>query len=354
MSNENKTSRVKTRCKITLGVLYLVIVILYAFFLFTNLESSEYEEDAKMFGRYMYTISDSSHSAVVADPKADVKADDTIVFKNDDAFCTGMVERMSSGNTARVKNEQNGETDYIKQSDVYGVVHKKIPYFGWVISFLKSYWGIIFIIALPCFIFLMLQVIRLIRFSREQRQNEEYKEEFAFSPIHRKEKAPFVAEQNTPEEEEPVSYSPSESFSTPSSFEADYERTRRQIEEEEKKVLMGSSKKSDYNHQEPDNARLNEFLQQSEPFLDNTLGELHYKMKFQDTKEVSKYQEAVIEEGGEAPNFDKYGLQTSPIEDGVEIKIDPKSLGSCVLRLKNDGSLQIVTESYVANIDATI
>ena len=78
-------------------------------------------------------------------------------------------------------------------------------------------------------------------------------------------------------------------------------------------------------------------------------------MAFQDTHEISKRMDETIQDDNEQlDEFKEYGIETSTIENGVEIKMDPQRTSNILLRLKNDGSLAIITDNYTTNIDMEI
>lgn len=365
MSKQKKSSKSKTAFKIVVGSLYLLIVLLYATFLVGNFQMNLYGEDAKFFGNYFYFINDSKSSAVIANPQTTVEVRDQIVFKDDDnEYYTGTINAIYTDNTADVMNLQTNKTQKVEAASIYGAATHSVPYLGSVMSFLLSHWGIIVIIVIPCFIFLIVQVVQLIRYSRRARnglEEEDEKEEMYFSnPKAQHKYSQNTQNDNSPHWQHSNDYDQtSVSAANASNFRENYEMAEQKIKREKAAVgLMPEPEKTDYQQEYEkellSRTRLEEFLKQSDPALEETLGDLHYKMKFQDTRELSKYHEAIIEENSDIPNLDKYGLQTSTIENGVEIKIDPKDSGSCILRLKNDGSLQIVTDAYVANIDAIV
>lgn len=360
MSSQKKSSKSKNVFKIIAGLIYLLIIIFYATFLVGNFQMNLYGEDAKFFGNYFYFINDAKSSAVIANPQTTVQVKDQIVFKSDDEYYTGTIDAVYTDDTVDVLNLQTNQTQKIEAVNIYGASMHSVPYLGSVMSFLLSCWGIIVLIVIPCCIFLIIQVVQLIRYSRRARNGlEEEEEEQPYFSASRKEYTPSSASQkyHSTSWQQSATYSSHANDPTAhaSSFREDYELAEQKINREKAAAgLLLESDKSDYQKDCLSRTRLEEFLKQSDPALEDTLGDLHYKMKFQDTRELSKYQEAIIEENSEIPNLDKYGLQTSTIENGVEIKIDPKDSGSCILRLKNDGSLQIVTDAYVANIDAIV
>ena len=82
---------------------------------------------------------------------------------------------------------------------------------------------------------------------------------------------------------------------------------------------------------------------------------MKYKMNFQDTYQLSKHMESVIDEQPEMQSeLAPYGLQTKQIEDGIEIQIDSSKTKDITIRLKKDGSLTLITENYQAEINSDI
>ena len=89
--------------------------------------------------------------------------------------------------------------------------------------------------------------------------------------------------------------------------------------------------------------------------LDRLLSEMKYKMEFQDTHQLSNRLETVIDENDNlAQNLTPYGLQTSMIDNGIQIEIDTTKTKALKLLLKNDGSLTLITDSYQAEINSDL
>jgi signal peptidase len=51
--------------------------------------------------------------------------------------------------------------------DVLGTVRFKVPFLGYVVDLLRTVWGLIFLVILPATIIIVVELIRLIRFSKE-------------------------------------------------------------------------------------------------------------------------------------------------------------------------------------------
>lgn len=307
------------KTKVTIGIVYLVLLAVYVFFLFTNFTVGEHGENVNFFGTCVYTT-ENSGSAYIGNPSLPVASGEQIAYKLDDG--TGIASVYSVGFDGKVYLDEQDPQKSLQASSIYAVVTSTIPFLGAILKFLLSSWGIIFIVLIPCFIFLVYQVILLIRSIRDKQTDKElnrYKSETLYKNSEREQENQMPSKHNF------------ESFN--------------QSREKQEDTTPLISPTTSFSPLKPPIRR--------DASLQKTISEMKYKMQFQDTRELSKQVESIIQEDEEKlTGLEKYGLQTFPIKDGVEIQLDPKTTGVFRLRLSNDGSLEIITDTFTANIHA--
>lgn len=310
------------------GVCYFFILALYIIFLIGSFIPKPHGEDIWLFGSNIYIV--DQNQAVSVDFSRQPAEGDTIVCNIDGKKRLATVESVSSSNVLLLSTTVDGVTNYYTTNVAYGVVVKNIPAVGSIYAFLSSIWGILCIIILPCTIFLIFQVIVLIRLSRCKNQK--------FTGVD------FLSEKSADVSDDFQKYYQRSTHSRQPLKPISHSEIRTKFDD----VLPLSDGITRQKPKESEKSLI-------EPSIDDTLSDLKFKMAFQDTHEISKRVDETIEEDNEQLNeLKEYGIETSTIEDGVEIKMDPQRTSNILLRLKNDGSLAIITDNYTANIDLEI
>lgn len=322
------------KTKIVLVVLYTVILILYALFLSQVYLSNQSGEQLNLFGNYYMSMSDNS--LAVLSGSDDYQKNDTIIYNSADIesgseeFKIGKIDSIVVQNDLKVVTIIYGDsTEYVAYSQITGLLVNQIPILGAVLSFLRSAFGVAIIVVVPCVIFLIYQLIALVFYMRSDKTEYDYYDD-----------------ETDDAEEDDYDEKPGNNNANESLFSA-FKTESKTIEDKSEKARITDD------FLEPSKPKASEIYSEN---FDKILSELRYRMDFQDTHQLSKHIESTIEEQKEDERQDlkSYGLQTFSIEDGIEINIDRFKSKELVLRLKNDGSLTIITENYQAEITSEL
>ncbi len=339
------------KVKIAVAIVYALIFLAYAFFVFGHLSPKEYNEDVNWFGTRIYSLQDGGGAVVDCSAQPDT-GDQIVCVLDGEKYLATVASNSGSSMSVSVHVGEDNQNYVISSSP--GVVQSVIPLVGYLCDFTGSVWGIVCVLIIPCFLFLVYEIMQLVTTIRHRDDDEE--EMVLESPKEsrrklkrelKQERLRYQADQELEQvrESEPMSRT-SGSFST-----KPFSLNTEDVKDKQDRVLSAKEAQTKFDTIYPP---VTKKVDPTRSFTD-TIADLKFKMAFQDTHELSKRVDEVIEEDNEELGIlQKYGMTTTNIPDGVEIKIDPKKADELTLRLKNDGSLAIVTDNYVANIDMEI
>lgn len=327
-STKGRTCVAKKRfrkTKITIFIIYIIILVFYGLFVFQTFQTKQAGEDFHVFGNYLYALEDQ-HSLAISEVKEEYQKGDQIIYRTEDGLQTAKIDTVLTQNNEKVVTLVSNQ-DHISYDFIIAAVKTDIPYLGAVFEFLQTTLAVICIVVVPCALFVVYQIVQLIRTvkhgkkSEENQKNEELMMEDKLSNIQTP--TMELSKQNISQQFAAITQPTGEQGAVP---------------KESSKPLSNELK-----------------IAPSEESLDQVLDEMKYKMKFQDTYQLSKHMESVIDEQPEMQSeLAPYGLQTKQIEDGIEIQIDSSKTKDITIRLKKDGSLTLITENYQAEINSDI
>ncbi len=342
----------------------MLMAFLYIAFIYINFAQGTYGDGMQIFGCNMYII--DSNQTVFVDYSKLPKQGDMVLYEVDGEKKIASVNSISQSNILFLSVDDNGEIKYYNEPMVYGVITSIIPGLSYIYLFLTSFWGIFLIIILPCGFILTFQFITLIKM---------------FSKNKLKTKNGFNFETSVPLRQRRKTTDDIQKPTNTKTSTSNTQRGRRNVKLDSYNQFSGVAKQKKGTFSNNDN--LNNFSQ-NRPSFNNTPSNdfspnkhsfnsitsndtssnddfydfstaLKYKICFKEFRKMSKRLIETIEDGNERLYaLNEYGLATTNIEDGVEIKIHPPAVSEITLKLKNDGSLIIDTNTYTANIDMEI
>lgn len=334
----NEKKKLK-KTKIAIIIIYIFILAIYAFILLGRFIHNEHHEDLNLFGNGVYIL--NTNEAAFVDYNQVPQEGDNVVCVINGETTLATVDSVGKNHDFIISANVDGDIHYFTTSYDAGVVTKIIPKLGDVYLFLNSVWGIICIVIIPCGLFLIYEIMQLFRMMKTIKDRQDHNiNTFALNySDFKSEKQPLNAIKFTD------SKNINNIFEKQLFIDSDNKNTTTANK------LTTNEVKSKFDAAYP---KLSEIQEEPKPFIE-TLRYLKYKMAFQDTNQVENKLEEVIEENNDNLSLlEKYGLKTKNIDDGVEIDIIPKSTDHFKLQLKNDGSLIINTDNYVANIDLDV
>ena len=314
------------KTKITIFILYILILILYGLFVFQTFQTKQAGEDFHVFGNYLYTL-DDQHSLAVSEIKEEYQKGDQIIYQTEDGLKTAQIDTVLTQNNEKVATLVSNQ-DHISYDFIVAAVKFNIPYLGAVFEFLQTTLAVICIVVIPCALFVVYQIIQLIRTVKHGKNSEDIQEN-----------TELMLEDKLSDVQTPT-----------------MELSKQNISQQFAAITQKATGEQGVVPKVPSKPLTNELqITPSEESLDQVLDEMKYKMKFQDTYQLSKHMESVIDEQPEMQSeLAPYGLQTKQIEDGIEIQIDSTKTKDITIRLKKDGSLTLITENYQAEINSDI
>lgn len=322
------------KTKIILTILYLVILAAYGVFLFLNYQARRAGTEIMFGSSALYEVDGGFGTGALARPQDSYQMGQKVVYKAEDGYAVGRIEQIATSNGVDIVSIiAEGERDHVALTAVMGVVTAQVPVIGGLSSFLKSSYGVVLIVVIPCVLFLVHQVVLLTRTLKSKKEKEDELTDSSEEPDY----APF-------------SRLPS---LTPSRGElTDRFATLTKVAKEPPREASSIYKPAQPTPQKTTSAPAAQ--QDEDDALRELFSEMKYKMAFQDTQQLSPVQEHAVEDVEESGDLEKYGLQTQLIEDGIEVNIDSTVTNEIKLRLKNDGSLSIITDKYQAEINADL
>lgn len=344
VSTNNKSHR---KLKITLIVIYAVILAAYSIFLFCSLFPNPYNADMNLFGKYVYVLQNND-AVVVSYDRTPEKGDAVVCVINGKKY-EALVNDVSGSNNHTITLSANvdGNLQYFtSSSNNLGVITRTIPWLGAIYQFLHSVWGILCIIIVPCVAFLIYEICQLILSAKHKEKH--------YDELLEQEDFEKSLSLNLEDDDPAVSYSSAplqlsrQSNTEPVTLYKE-QSTRSNLSDSSDNPTSNTKSKFDtvYPSIDSDSNIAASFAE--------SLDDLKYKMAFQDTHDMSNQINEVIQENNEQlDTLKKYGIATSNVENGVELNIDPSATSSLKLTLRNDGSLSVATDNYIANIDILI
>lgn len=328
-------SKVRFRkTKIVLTVIYLLFAVAYGLFLFSNFQAKRTGSEATFFGSALYEVDGGAGTGAFARPQQAYKVNDQIVCKTEDSYIVGRINEVASSNGVEIATVNAKGTNYhVPLTAVKGTVSAQVPLLGSINRFLKSAYGVVLLVVIPCLLFLIHQMVLLSRTLKEKKEREREEDD---------DPAPDYA---------PFSRLPS---MTPSRGElTDRFATLTKVAKEPPRDASSIYKPAEPSAKAEQPVAAAVSAREEDVFSD-LMSEMKYKMAFQDTQQLSPKREHPVDETGGSGDLKKYGLQTELIDEGIEVNIDSSMTKEIKLRLKNDGSLSIITDNYQAEINADL
>lgn len=328
---KSKTRFRKT--KIVLTILYLVILAAYGIFLFLNYQARRAGTEIMFGSSALYEVDEGFGTGALARPQDSYQMGQKVVYKAEDGYAVGRIEQIATSNGVDIVSViAQGKRDHVALTAVMGEVTAQIPVIGALSGFLKSAYGVVLIVVIPCVVFLVHQVVLLMHTLKNKKEKEDVSTDSSEEPDY----APF-------------SRLPS---LTPSRGElTDRFATLTKVAKEPPREASSIYKPAEPT---PQKTSAPAAQQDEDDVLRELFSEMKYKMAFQDTQQLSPVQEHAVEDVEQSGDLEKYGLQTQLIDDGIEVNIDSTVTNEIKLRLKNDGSLSIITDKYQAEINADL
>lgn len=321
MKSKNKT------LKIIVSFVYLLILLTYLFFLFGKYLPSEYDADLKLFGKYFYVL-DNGQLVSVDYSKIPEKNDDVFCTINEKKYIAKVIDQKSNGEMS-LKIEIDGNTKYYTVKNIKGVAKGQIPYLGYIYNFFHSIYALILIVFLPCLFIIMYEIIKIVLMFKNRNKDERYDDD-------------YILPKNMTQPQNNNNF-----------FNLNKDKMTNIENDIETKNINDNSIFDTYiKDQNINNTNSSKDFKNFNEINSNTIYDMKYKMDFQDTHEIkNKYNEFIESDNDQLNILKKYGVEPSKIDNGVSIKIEPHTIKHLELKLRNDGTLEINTDNYNANID---
>ncbi len=310
--------------KVFFIILYLLIVILYASLIFGKYAFNDSRSDFNFFGKSFYVL--ENNDAVLVNYDLKPSEGDTVVLKKNNTVNLAKLDFEIDKKTVILNLDGQDKANYVTvSSNNVFLVENTFPFLGGVYLFLSSIWGCLVVIILPCSLFLIFEVVQIIKLSKNKKISKE-------SDVNAKSIRKLDDDKKS--EEKDLNSKLNDDLNTIDQNSS--EQITNDIEEKGDKTI---EKKS----------------------MDDILKNIEYKVAFQDTHQLQNTHRLndIVDEtvNNKDENFNlspKYGLNTKNIEDGIELSVSPDCIDDLKLILKTDGSLTITTDKYTANIDLDI
>lgn len=309
--------------KVFLIILYLLIIILYVSLIFGKYAFNDSRSDFNVFGKSFYVL--ENNDAVLVNYNLKPNEGNTVVLKKNNAVNLATLDFEIDQNTVILNLDGQDKANYVTvpSKNVF-FVENIFPVLGGVYLFLSSVWGCLLIVILPCSLFLIFEVVQIVKLSKNKNRLKE--SDSNAQPISK-----LDGDKKLEDKDSSDKLNDELDVVDQNSFE---EKT----DNIEEKVEKAIEKKS----------------------MDDILKNIEYKVKFQDTHHIQnthRLNDSINEKVNKNEKFNlspKYGLNTKNIEDGIELSVSPDCIDDLKLILKTDGSLTITTDKYTANIDLDV
>lgn len=309
--------------KIFFIILYLLIVVLYASLIFGKYAFNDSRSDFNFFGKSFYVL--ENNDVVLVNYNLKPNEGNTVVLKKNNTVNIATLDFEIDQNTVILNLGEQDKANYVTvpSKNVF-LVENIFPVLGGVYLFLSSVWGCLLIVILPCSLFLIFEIIQIVKLYKNKNSLKE--SDFNDQPISKLDSYNELDNKDS-------SYKLNDEVD-----EVDQNILEEKTDNIEEKVEKLSEKKS----------------------MDYILKNIEYKVNFQDTHQIQnthRLNDIIDEKVNKNEKFNlspKYGLNTKNIEDGIELSISPDCIDDLKLILKTDGSLTITTDKYTANIDLDI
>lgn len=300
--------------KIFLITFYVLIILLYISLIFGKYIFNDSRSDFNFFGKSFYVL--ETNDAALVNYNLKPRAGDTVVIKKNNNVNIATLNFEIDKKTYNVKLNVNGREDYVMvSSNQTFLIENIIPVLGGLYLFLSSIWGCLIIVILPCSLFLIFEIAKIVKLSKcKKKSNIDVKDDLSVGDNKLEDK--------------------------------DLNNKLDEIDKNDvKEIINQTEDKSD-----------KEINKKS---MDDILKNIEYKINFQDTHKLQGTHDNIskITSKSYDSEFDlskKYELKTKNIENGIEFFANPKHIENLKLVLKADGSLTVTTDKYIANIELNI
>lgn len=303
--------------KIFLITFYVLILLLYISLIFGKYIFNDSRSDFNFFGNSFYVL-ETNDAALVSYNSKPMEGDTVIIKKNNNVKIATLkfdVDKKSSVVTINA----NGSEEYVTvSSNNIFFVENTLPIIGGAYLFMASIWGCLIIVILPCMLFVIYLIVKIIKLAKSK--NDLRESDFSVKDVSNAndEKLKNKDLNNKLDEVD----------------KDDCEKQNDLVENTSDKLI---EKKS----------------------MDDILKNIEYKINFQDTHKLQGTHDNIskITSKSYDSEFDlstKYELKTKNIENGIEFFVNPEHIENLKLVLKTDGSLTVTTDKYIANIELNI
>lgn len=318
----NKKKKFKL-VKVFFIILYLLIVVLYVSLIFGKYAFNDSRSDFNFFGKSFYIL--ENNDAVLVNYNLKPNEGNTVVLKKNNAVNIATLDFEIDQNTVILNLYEQDKAKYVTvpSKNVF-LVENIFPVLGGVYLFLSSIWGCLVIVILPCSLFLIFEIVQIVKLFKNKNSLKE--SDYNDQPISKLDSGNKLENKNSSDK------------LNDELDEVDQNSFEEKTDNIEEKVEKVSEKKS----------------------MDDILKNIEYKVKFQDTHQIQnthRLNDSIDEKVNKNEKFNlspKYGLNTKNIEDGIELSVSPDCIDDLKLILKTDGSLTITTDKYTANIDLDV
>lgn len=292
------------KIKLIFGIIYVVILAVYAVFLFDKFLPNEHNEDLNLFGKSIYVL-DNGQAVSVDYSKKPTEGDKIVCIANNKKYLATVLSDDTSSNIS-IQADINGSNQYYTIKASNGVVNQFIPKLGKIYNFMHSVYGLVCIVIVPCALIILYEAAKIIMALKNKHKHN--------------------IDDNNSYNDDNNSYNNYETGPNNSAINDN---------------MVWDSMFSF----QPDKAKNN---LDKEDFLDEN-------NKTESAETLPDKQDETVEDNIEQSDIlQKYGILTKNTDEGVEVKIDPKSIEFLSLKLNNDGTLEINTDNYTADINTEL
>lgn len=185
-----RKSAVITALRVLGNVVFYLLLLAMAVLLFFLFQSRLAGGAPQIFGHQVYIVYGGSMSptfeagsVVIVQPvdPADIKVGDIITFGEEGSVYTThrvtQVHDSGSNLSFTTRGDANEVEDpgVVAADEVRGRVVAAVPYLGYMLDFVRSKNGLLFLIIIPGLVIIVLEVIKIFRISAEMQRDEEEK-----------------------------------------------------------------------------------------------------------------------------------------------------------------------------------
>ena len=296
---------------------YVLVLLLYISLIFGKYIFNDSRSDFNFFGKSFYVLQTNDAALVNYDLKPN--AGDSVVVKFNNNVNIAKFNFEINKKTFLVKSNINGvEEEMVVPANQTFLMEDTIPALGGIYLFMSSIWGCLIIVILPCFLLLILEIVKIVNLSKSKK-------------TLKKSDIDVKNDSNTDDEK-----------LEDTDFNNKLDEVDKNNLEEQTDATQDNSNKAI-----------------KKKSMDDILQNIEYKVNFQDTHKLNgtydKISKITSKNNNSEFNLSKeYELKTKNIENGIEFFANPAHIDNLKLVLKTDGSLTITTDKYIANIELNI